>query len=105
MITKETAVKIWNAHTEIEKAKILLEDMVNKTIEDVDKSGKLEFKDAFGSKTGLQLGVPCSSSGHSLYHISPKLALEVIKEHIKSNKNRLIELETICQIELIENHD
>ena len=100
MITKETCVKIYTAHNEIEKANELLKTLSEKVKSDTGKNYDIKFDHWIGNKEGLKLGVPYGDSGHSLYNISPKLAINVIEEHITSNQKRLEELMVIAKIEL-----
>ena len=100
MITKETCVKIWNAHNEIEKANKLLSDMAKNLKDDKDKSAPT-LRNAFGENQGLQLGVPSGHDSHYLYNVSSALAVKVIEEHIKFNEIRLEELNAIAKIELL----
>lgn len=103
MISKKTAYLIFEAHNEIEKAKELLQRMVDAVKADENKKSKLELDGWFGNKEGLQLSVPSSQSSRSLYNVSSEMALRVIEEHIKNNEQRLIELGIISKIELNDN--
>lgn len=96
MITKATAANIYNAHYEIEKSEKLLDDLQKA----MNKSGELKLSDAFGNKNGLTLGVPTSSSSHSLYDVSESIAIAVIKQNIEDKKKRLDELMLIAADEL-----
>jgi len=101
MITKETCVKIFNCHNEIEKSKKLISEMAEKLEKDKEKTVPT-FDNAFGEQRGLQLGVPSGDNGHWLYNISFDLSVKVIEEHIRTNEKRLEELMTIARIELNE---
>jgi hypothetical protein len=100
MITKETCVKIWNCHNEIEKSNRLIADMAEVLSHDKEKSPP-QLHNAFGDRQGLQLGVPSGSSdAYRLYNVSTDLAVKIIEEHIKMNENRLVELMAIAKLEL-----
>jgi hypothetical protein len=99
MITKETCVKIWNAHNEIEKANQLIADLA-KIVGDDKVKGAPHLRDAFGDRRGLQLGVPCGESSHRLYNVNLDLSVKVIQLHIKEQQDHLIELMAIAKIEL-----
>ncbi len=89
MITKETAAKIAYAYSEIEAAEELLKGLA-------DELGRLQepdFRDNFGRRRGLQLGVPSGSSGHRLLDVAPRLAKIIIKAHIDDKKS---EIEALC---------
>ncbi len=99
MITKETCANIWHCYNEIEKAEQLLEEMGNILKRDPEKNPP-QIKDVFGGRRDLQLGVPCGSSGHTLYGVGVELGVQVIEAHIESKKKRLEELRTIAKLEL-----
>jgi hypothetical protein len=85
MITKETAAKIAYAYSEIEAAEELLKGL--RRLQEPD------FRDNFGRRRGLQLGVPSGSSGHRLLDVAPRLAKIIIKAHIDDKKS---EIEALC---------
>ncbi len=99
MITKETCVKIWHCHNEIEKAKKLIQDMAKVVKKDTEKKMP-ELHNAFGDKKGLQLGIPSGDSSHTLYNVSPVLAVKMLEQHMIDQEKRLEELETIAKLEL-----
>jgi len=100
MITKETCVKIWHCHNEIEKSQELISTLAESLKNDAEKKSPT-LHDAFGEKAGLQLGVPIfGSSGHSLYGVPIELGLKVIEKHIEAKRHRLEELMAIAKIEL-----
>jgi hypothetical protein len=99
MISKQTCYHIWNCHNEIEKANELLKAMAEKLAKDEDKKAP-ELNDAFGTPRGLQLGVPSSNSGHTLYGVGIEMGVKVIEQHIKDKQARLVELMAIAKIEL-----
>lgn len=101
MITKETCIKIWNCHNEIDKSKKIISEMAEKLKEDKDKQPPC-LENAFGERRGLQLGVPSGDNGHYLYNISLDLSIKVIEEHIQANEKRLEELMAIAKIEINE---
>lgn len=99
MITKETAVKIWSAHEEIEKSEKLISDMSESLKNDREKKTPT-LSNAFGERVGLQLGVPSGDNGHRIFNVNPELSVLIIENHIKEKKKRLEELMAIAKIEL-----
>lgn len=99
MITKETCVKIYNCHQEIENSKKLIEDMAQLLKDDEEKQNPTLYN-AFGERKGLELGVPSGKGSHRIFNVSPLLAVKVIEDHISAQSKRLEELEAIAKIEL-----
>lgn len=99
MITKETAVKIWNCYNEIEKAEKLLEEM-KEQLKRIPADEIPTFRNAFGEHIGLQLGVPSGPASHTLYGVNRELGLKIIETHITEKKNKLNELSIVCKKEL-----
>jgi len=91
MITKSTAASIAHAYCELEAAAELLKiiDEGKQHYEEPD------FRDVFGRRRGLQLGVPTGQGSHRLLDVSPKLAEIVIKAHIENKKH---EIAALCEI-------
>lgn len=99
MITKETAVKIFHAHQEVEKSKKLIADMAEIVAKDKEK--KIPYlHNAFGERSGLQLGVPSGDNAHRLFNVNLELSLKIIEKHIEEQQTRLTELMAIAAIEL-----
>ncbi len=96
MITKETCQKIWSCHDGIEKCHKLLADMKK----ELERTGDERLIDAFGSKKGLQLGVPSGDSSHRIFNVRIDLAMKIIEAHIEDNETELIRLKSIAEIEL-----
>ncbi len=88
-ITKNTAAQIAYAYTEIESAEELLKGI----LDDLGRLQEQDFRDAFGRRRGLQLGVPCGSNGHRLLDVAPRLAKIIIKAHIDDKRS---EIEALC---------
>lgn len=101
MITKETCVKIYHCHNEIENGKKLIEDMAKSVKEDEEKRPPT-FYNAFGQRCGLELGVPSGSDSKRIFGVSVELGVKVIEEHIKKMEQRLQELMVIAKLELID---
>jgi len=99
MITKETCVKIFNCHNEIEKCEKLMVDMAKRLKEDIEKNSPT-LSNAFGEKRGLQLGIPCGDNAHQLFNVNIDLGVKIIEQHILDNKRKLTELRAIALIEL-----
>ena len=55
----------------------------------------------FGRKQGLQLGIPCGESGHTLLNVSPELAESVITAHIAARRAELVDINERARIELL----
>lgn len=98
MISKETCVKIWHCHNEVEKCNNLIKEMASKIKQNKDREPTLY--NAFGEKTGLQLGVPSGHESHILYGVSIDMGVKIIEQHVKDNERRLDELMAIAKIEL-----
>jgi hypothetical protein len=99
MITKQTCYHIWNCHNEIDKANEILKAMAEKLAKDETKKAP-DLDDGFRRPRGLQLGVPCGDSGHTLYGVGIEMGVKVIEQHIKDKQARLAELMAIAKIEL-----
>lgn len=96
LITHDTAASIAFAHAEIRAAQELLAKLIEANI----TRDEPDFRDAFGRKRGLQLGVPSGSNGHRLLDVSPELARYVIDAHIARMEARIGELCAIARMEL-----
>ncbi len=91
MITRETAARIAYAHDEIKAAGELLE-----TIAKAEKERQEpDFRDVFGRRCGLQLGVPSGQNSHRLMDVSYKLAAIIIRAHIDDKRR---EIEAFCEV-------
>lgn len=99
MITKETAVKIWNCHNEIESAQKIIDDMAKLLAEDKEKKAPT-LHNAFGERVGLQLGIPSGNDSHRIFGVNAEMGTKIIFQHIEEKKRRLEELMAIARIEL-----
>ncbi len=99
MISKETCVKIWNAYNEIDSANELIKNMAETLKTDSEKKAPT-IHNAFGDRTGLQLGLPSGNSSHRLYSVPVDLSVKIIEAHIQAQEQRLKELMAIAKIEL-----
>lgn len=91
MITKNTAVKIAYGYAEIEAAEKLLE-----TIATAKGDGSVpDFRDAFGRRKNLTLGVPSGEASTRLLDVGFPLAEIIIKAHIQDKRS---EIEALCQL-------
>jgi ABC-type uncharacterized transport system fused permease/ATPase subunit len=99
MITKETALKIWNAYREKENSENLLQELTEQ-LKKVKENTIPTFNNAFGEKVGLQLGVPSGLTSHTLFNVSPVLAKTIILEHIENSNKRLKELMSDAVLDL-----
>jgi hypothetical protein len=82
MISKDTATRIAFAYREVETAEALLE-RISKALADRSQP---DLRDAFGRQRGLQLGVPTSETGHTLFDVPWNLAKPIIEHHIATQK-------------------
>ncbi|MBZ9759449.1 hypothetical protein LB553_00920 [Mesorhizobium sp. CA8] len=97
MISKETATDIAYAYREIETAEKLLTDIAAT----MDKSSHVDIRDAFGRRAdGLQLGIPTSDTGRTLYQVPWPLARPIIEAHIAAKKAALSALNEKARFEL-----
>lgn len=98
-ISKETATDIALAHREIETSEKLLAEVeaaISKS--PIDQK---DIRDTFGRRVeGLQLGVPASHSGHTLYTVPWPLARPIIEAHIAAKRALLSALDEKARIEL-----
>jgi hypothetical protein len=98
MITKETAVKIWNCYNEIESAETIIKDLAESSKKSPDEAPSL--RNAFGERCGLQLGVPSGSNGHQLFGVNLELSIKIVQKHIEEKEQKLQELKAIATLEL-----
>lgn len=97
MISKDTATDIAMAYREIEVA----EELLAKITESVGRYQMPDIRDAFGRQQGgLQLGVPSSASGHTLYNVPWALAKPILESHIASKRALLSALTEKARIEI-----
>lgn len=82
MISKETATDIALAYREIETA----EQLLTKVTDALDRRQVPDLRDSFGRQRGLQLGVPTSETGHTVFDVPWNLAKPIIEAHIASKK-------------------
>ncbi len=102
MITKETAVKIWNCYNEIESAEKIMADLAESSKKSPDEPPSL--RNAFGERCGLQLGVPSGSDSHRLFGVNLEMSIKIIQQHIDEKNKRLEELKSIATLELKITH-
>ena len=96
IISMKVASAIAFAHQEITKGEALL-----KELRDGKKWGRpVDFRDAFGSRRELQLGIPSGDNAHRLYGVSPDLADYVIEAHVAKKRAELAELCVKARMEL-----
>jgi hypothetical protein len=99
MISKETAVKIWNCHNEIESARQIICDIADLLAKDKEKHPPTLYN-AFGERVGLQLGVPSGNDSQRIFGVNTELSIKIIENHIEEKEHRLKELMDIARIEL-----
>jgi hypothetical protein len=95
MISKQTAMDIALAYREVETAEKLLGEIT----ETLSQGGVPDMRDAFGRRTGLQLGVP-SGSGHRLFDVPWSLARPIIEAHIAHHRAKIIALTEKAKCEI-----
>lgn len=88
LITKDTAARIAFAYSEIEAGEELLTVVTKARAEHTDP----DFRDIFGRRRGLQLGVPSSPNGHRLLDVDWQLAEIIIKTHIEKKRAEIVAL-------------
>ena len=97
MITKQTAYDLVAAHQEIENA----EDLLKQVRDSFQKRELPDIRDSFGRRTGgLQLGVPISQSGKTLYQVEWSLCVPVLSAHIGQMRAKLAALNELARTEL-----
>lgn len=96
MISKQTAVDIWTAYSEIEKGEGLLAVLE----EQAGRREEPNLRDSFGRRRSLQLGVPSGGDGHRLLDVHPSLAIQVIKAHVAQKRAALGVLNERARAEL-----
>lgn len=98
MISKETAVKIWNCYNEIESAENLLSEMAKSLTELPDEPPSL--RNAFGERCGLELGVPMGGGSQRIFGVKTEMGVKIINNHIREKQEKLEELKAIAILEL-----
>ena len=97
MITRETAVKIAFAYSEIEAAQGLLKQLGERNAID-----KPDFRDVFGrSRRALTLGVPSGENSHRLLDVDHELARIIIAAHIDKKHSEIVALCEVARLELV----
>jgi hypothetical protein len=96
MITKEIAAQIHNAYVEIEQGHKMIDEIKSA----LNEKGEWELKDNWGQTRGLELHIPTSMSGAKIKRVPFTLALDVINNHIETQKNELERLKEVCKIQL-----
>jgi len=76
MLTKETCVKIWNCHNEIDKCHELLKGLKESIAKDKERR-EPTLHNAFGENVGLQLGVPSGPDGHRIFGVNIDLGEKI----------------------------
>jgi hypothetical protein len=100
LLSQETAARIWECYSEINRAEKLLEEMAKLEEQFRFEPEQQKLKDAFGRRRDLQLGIPSGENSHRLFNVAPKLAKSVIHAHIATKKAELIEANEQAKIEL-----
>jgi hypothetical protein len=101
IISIETAMRIYNAHREIEAANNLQKeiDEANKWSTAREK-GEPVHKDAFGRKRHLTLGIPAGNDSHRLLRVPPAMTPYIIKAHIAEQRKELEQACLLAEMEL-----
>ena len=95
ILGRDIAAKIVYAHDEIKAARELLA-----ILKEAGRGEPPDFRDAFGRRRGLQLGVPSGESSRRLFDVDPQLAEIVIEAHIKNKQDELAALSVLAGQEL-----
>lgn len=96
MIKHETAARIAFAYSEITAAETLLKELRDANA----RREQPDFRDAFGRRQGLQLGVPSGNSSHRIMDVSPRLAEIIIQAHIDDKRAEIAALSEVAHGEL-----
>ena len=97
-ISKQTAMDIALAYREVETAEKLLED-VRGTMDRIHRT--TDIRDAFGRvQHGLQLGIPTSETGRTLFNVPYSLAVPIIETHIATQRALISALAEKAKAEL-----
>ena len=88
-LKQETISQIWSARREIDCGINLL-----KEIDEARKEYRIDrnqpvLKDAFGRRSCIEMGVPCSDTSRRIFQVSQELAEIVINAHIEQKRNEL----------------
>lgn len=85
-ITAQIATDIALAYREIERA----EELLKKVTEALNRRDTPDLRDAFGRRNdGLQLGVPTSASGHTLFNVPWSVCKPIIELHIAHQRTKI----------------
>lgn len=96
-ISKQTAMDIAMAYREVETAEKLLAELV----EARSRRSAPDIRDAFGRvQDGLTLGVPTSSTSHSLFNVPWSLAKPIIEAHIAHHRAAISALTEKAKLEM-----
>lgn len=87
ILSMELALRVWNAHREIQVATKLRDDMKKS----IAKGEPITPLDSFGRRQGLRLGVPSGENCHQLFDVDPSIAIDVINAHITAKEKELVE--------------
>jgi len=95
-ITQETAGKIWSCHREIEASKKLQQELAEARKWREDPTPL----DAYGRRSGFELGVPSGKGSHRLYNVPVSLMPYCLDVHIAAQEKELAEACVMAQMEL-----
>lgn len=99
MITQEIARLIFNAYSEIESGKKMIEELKKA----INEQGEFELKEDWtGNKRHLELRIPSGSGSgsYSIRQVPIQLGLDTIKAHILKQEAELVKLKTVCETQL-----
>jgi hypothetical protein len=99
-LTNETIETIYHCRREIETAQKLLDELKKEEKRDPYDRREPTLKDSWGHRRNLQLGIPSSDTGRTLYSVPWTLAKYVIEAHIAAKQKELAEAHVRARMEL-----
>ena len=87
-------------HREIAVATKMLAELRQKMADKKITGEEPSLRDAFGRRQSYQLGVPHGDNGHTLFDVSPQLALHIMEAHIVTKQRELVEACAVASMEL-----
>lgn len=101
IVSMKTAMRIYNAHREIETAEKLLKEIELELSRLHGREKDLPvLKDTWGRDQYLQLGVPRSDDSRTLYRVPNSLAKYCIEAHIAQQRKELHDASIAARMEL-----
>lgn len=105
MLTRETAAKIYNCHSEIERSETFLkemksrEDALEEKREGFDREDFLREKSYYNDGL-ISMTIPSSENSGTVYRIEFELGRSILIAHIAKQKALLVSLNEQARLEL-----